>query len=78
MSFLYQNWMLVNTVLQLWFIACTIVFLWGLVRAIVYRNDSSAKANGKRMMFYSILAFLILVFVWGLIRLNQPVFSDPF
>lgn len=45
-----------------------IVFIWNLVKFIGNAGDESAREEGKKGMWWGILALFIIVSIWGIIR----------
>ena len=62
------------------------VFLWGLVQFFVNSNNESKRDDGKGLMLWGIVGFVIIVSVWGIVALianglgfaggNQPSLPD--
>ena len=43
-------------------------FFWGLAKFILASGDEEARANGKHIMIWGIVALFVIVSVWGLVR----------
>lgn len=46
-----------------------LAFFWGLVKYIFAQGDESAKADGKKIMLWGLVALFVMVTVWGLVKL---------
>jgi hypothetical protein len=44
-------------------------FFWGLAKYILASGDENAKAEGKNIMIWGIIALFVMVSVWGIVRL---------
>jgi len=56
-------------VLPALFTLAVVVFLWGVFQYRLRAFDEHAKEEGKALMFYGLLAFLIMVAIWGFMRI---------
>lgn len=45
-----------------------LLFFWGLVKVIFAAGNEEAKADGKKIMLWGIIALFVMVSVWGLVR----------
>ncbi|MEK7551897.1 MAG: hypothetical protein AAB534_00590 [Patescibacteria group bacterium] len=45
-----------------------IFFFWGLAKFILAAGEEEAKEEGKRIMFWGILAFVIMIGIWGIVN----------
>jgi len=61
--------MIVQPLIVLLFSLGTAVFLWGLIEFIYDPTDPTRKETGKKHMIYGILGLLIMVSLWGIVRL---------
>lgn len=53
-----------------------LVFVWGIVKAwIIHSDDPKEVENGKKIVFATILALVIMLSVWGIVALLQSVFD---
>ena len=50
-----------------------LVFFWGLSKFILAAGDEKKVADGKRLIFWGIIALFIMVSIWGIINL---LYSD--
>lgn len=47
-----------------------IVFIWGVFRFFIAgKQDNESREQGKSLMFWGIIGFVVMVSVWGLINL---------
>ncbi|MSR73298.1 hypothetical protein EXS61_01690 [Candidatus Parcubacteria bacterium] len=44
-----------------------IVFFWGLGRFVLYTGDDKGREEGKRIMFWGMIAIFTLFSIWGII-----------
>ena len=51
-----------------------IVFFWGLIKYIAAAGDSSAKTNGRSVMYWGTVALFILFSVWGIVAVLKSTF----
>jgi len=53
-----------------------IVFLWGVFKYFIYGADSETeRATGKQFVLWGVIGFVIILAVWGLVRILASVFS---
>lgn len=50
-------------------------FFWGLAKFILAAGNESAKAEGKQIMVWGIIALFVMMSVWGLVKTLQMTFS---
>ena len=63
-------------ILVLIIIALALVFfLWGVAKFILNASNPDAQAEGKRMMFWGIIALFVMVSVWGLVNFVGDAFD---
>lgn len=60
-----------------------VLFFWGLVKFLSKAGDEEARAKGKQLMIWGIIAIFIMLSFWGIIIMLQNVFfpfdiTDPF
>ena len=55
--------------------ATLLVFFWGLAQFIRSAGDEKKIVDGKRLMFWGIVALFVMVSIWGIINL---LYSDFF
>jgi uncharacterized membrane protein len=48
-------------------------FIWGLAQFILASGDEAAKDEGKRKMFWGVVALFFIVTAWGLVELVREV-----
>lgn len=53
-----------------------LVFLWGIFKAFILGGaDESKRAEGRQLMLYAIIGFLLMVSIWGIVNLLQKGFG---
>jgi hypothetical protein len=52
-----------------------LAFFWGLVIFIFAQSSEERKADGKKIMIWSVVALFVMVSVWGLVRFIQDAFD---
>lgn len=45
-----------------------LVFFWGLVKFIFNQGNEEAKADGKKLMLWGLIALFVMISVWGLVN----------
>lgn len=67
----------INTILvPLVFALAFLLFIWGLfVTFILGGSDEGKQTEGKQLMLYAILAFVLMVCVWGIVNLVGTTFG---
>ncbi len=50
----------------LWVVAIA-VFFWGLVKFIQNASDTSAHEEGKKLIIWGLLSFVVLISLWGFV-----------
>jgi len=45
-----------------------VFFFWGLAKFILASGEEEAKEEGKRIMFWGILAFVVMIGIWGIVN----------
>ena len=63
-----------NTLLPIVIALALLYFFWGLAKFILNSGDESAQEQGKNIMLWGIIAFFVMVSVWGIVNF----FSDAF
>lgn len=58
-----------GTVVPLIYALAFILFLIGIVRYFFMGDSDEARAKGKQFMLWSIIGFVVLFSVWGIVRL---------
>jgi hypothetical protein len=62
-------------VLPALFALAVVVFLWGVFQYRIRAYDEQAKEEGKALMFYGLLAFFVMVVIWGFMRIAGNALS---
>ena len=70
-----------NALIGLFITLAIVVFFWGLIKYLFGLDSSESKAEGLQIMMYGVIAILVMVSIWGIIRLLQNTFkvtsTDP-
>lgn len=68
----FMNGVLVPFVFALAFL----VFIWGMFKAFILGGSDEAKqSEGKALMFYAIIGFVVMVSLWGIVNLVAEGFG---
>ncbi len=57
-----------------------LVFIWGMFKAFILGGaDEGKQSEGKALMFYAIIGFVVMVSLWGIVNLLASSFglTDP-
>lgn len=54
---------------QFFWIVAVMFFFWGIVKFIGNANDPVEREKGKKFIIWGIIAFVVLLSVWGLVRI---------
>ncbi len=54
-----------------------LLFFWGIAKFVLNTSDEKAVAEGRKTMFYGIIALFVIFSVWGIIRLLEFTFLPP-
>lgn len=57
-----------NTLIPLVFGVALLMFVWGMFKFFIY-NTEEEKDKGKDLALYAIIAFVLMVSVWGIVNL---------
>ncbi len=44
-----------------------LVFFWGLAKFVLHADSEDAREEGRRLMFWGIIALFVMISVWGLV-----------
>ena len=64
----------INTAFPIMVALTMLVFFWGLSKFILAAGDEKKVADGKRLIFWGIIALFIMVSIWGIINLLSSAF----
>ena len=53
-----------------------VFFFWGLAKFILAAGEEEAKDEGKRIMGWGILAFVIMIGIWGIVNFLISIFGN--
>jgi uncharacterized membrane protein len=58
------------------------LFFWGLARFVYHADNADSREEGRRLMFWGIIALFVMFSIWGIVSLISSDlgvgFSDPF
>lgn len=49
-------------------------FIWGLATFILHADDTDAHEEGKKKMFWGVIALFVMISIWGIIGFFQTDF----
>ena len=65
-----------STLVPLVFAIAFIVFLWGVFKAFILGGaDETKRSEGRQLMLYAIIGFLLMVSIWGIVNLLSRGFG---
>lgn len=83
-TFLIYDW--IERLSFLFMAGALALFVWGLVKFIYNAADTKAHEEGKQLIVWGVIAFFVLVSLWGLVRflsdslslgnVSDPVYRD--
>lgn len=59
---------LISTITKLSFGFAVIFFLWGVFIFVMNASDKGKREEGKKKIFFGIIAIFVMVSVWGIIK----------
>lgn len=63
-----------NTLVPLVFALALVVFIWGLFQSFILGgSDPEKQKQGRDLMLWGIIAFFVMVSVWGLVNVVQNI-----
>jgi hypothetical protein len=63
-----------STLIPLVFGIALLVFLWGVFKYFILGgSDESKRESGKHLMLYSVIGFVVMVSIWGIVNLASSV-----
>lgn len=57
------------------FAAALLFFFWGLAKYILSAGDEAAKASGKNIMIWGVIALFVMASIWGIVVLLRSIFG---
>ncbi len=72
------NQYILNPAIILLFVIALLVFFWGLVEFIYKAGSDDGRETGKRNIVWGIVGMVVMVGVYGIIRLVLNTFGIPF
>jgi len=59
-----------NTLVPLVFGIALLVFIWGMFRFFIWKgHEEDGQKEGKNLMIYAIVGFVLMVSIWGIVNL---------
>jgi fumarate reductase subunit D len=58
-----------DTTIPVLMLLATVVFIWGIIRYISAGGDEQQIAQGRKIIFWGIIALFIMLAMWGFVRL---------
>jgi succinate dehydrogenase/fumarate reductase cytochrome b subunit len=74
-NFVEKATALLNSLIPLLFGVAVVIFFWGLVKFVWNSGSEDAKAEGKRLMIWGIIALVVMVSIYGIIAILQTTFG---
>lgn len=65
---------ILNSVIPVMIVAGVVFFVWGVV-SFVISNDEEAKTKGRNRMIWGIIGLVVIVGMWGLVRIVTNTFG---
>ena len=62
---------LFNNLIYVVFSFSLVIFFWGLAKFILNAGDEKTHEDGKRLMFWGIIALFVMASIWGIIAFLQ-------
>lgn len=59
-----------NTLIPLVFGVALLVFVWGMFKFFILKgHEEDSQKEGKNLMIYAVVAFVLMVSIWGIVNL---------
>lgn len=70
----------ITPVIYFLFVVALFVFMWGVFQMMYHADDESERKQGRQNILWGVIGFVIMVGVYGLIRIVTGTFGipDPF
>jgi len=72
-SLLQQVGALIEVAVPILIALAVLLFIWGLIKFIFASDNDEARAEGKKVMVWGIIALFVIVSVWGIVALLNQV-----
>ena len=53
-----------------------VFFFWGLAKFVLAAGEEEAREEGKKIMIWGIIAFVIMIGIWGIVKFLLSIFTD--
>ncbi len=75
-NFLGQVTGFIDAAIPFVFALAFLVFIWGMFKAFILGgSDPEKQSEGKQLMLYAIVGFVIMVSLWGVVNLVTGIFG---
>lgn len=71
------NKVILNPLIGLMFAVALVVFLFGIFQMIAKSEDETARETGRRNIMYGVIGMVIMISVYGIIRIILGTFGLP-
>ncbi|MFA5936898.1 MAG: pilin [Candidatus Paceibacterota bacterium] len=65
---------ILNTLIPIIIVLGVVYFVWGIVQYVI-SSDEEAKKTGRMRMIYGIIGLVVIVGMWGLVRIVTDTFG---
>jgi len=72
-SLLLQLGELIKIAVPILVALAVLLFIWGVIKFVFAAENDEARAEGKKVMTWGIIALFVIVSVWGLVELLQQL-----
>lgn len=62
-------------IIPLFFALALLLFLWGVLKFMYSAGNEKERSEGKKFIYWGIIALVVMVSVWGLVRLLTTTFG---
>ena len=66
---------LFNSLIYVVFGFALVLFFWGLAKFILKSGDEKSHEDGRRLMFWGVIALFVMASIWGIIAVLQDDFG---
>lgn len=73
--FQYASCIISKAVIPLIMSLALAMFIWGVVQFVINSDEESKKAKGKQFMIWGIIAFTVMISIWGLVKIVGTTFG---
>ncbi|MEK7572283.1 MAG: pilin [Patescibacteria group bacterium] len=73
-AFICKIGSILNTIIPVIIVLGVVYFVWGVVQYVI-ANDEEAKKKGRDRMIFGIIGLVVIVGMWGLVRIVTNTFG---